>query len=188
MSSALHALLQANGIDPNIFDPPETYEVSPSVVDSDELFSSFDTNQHNLIQNRDDDNSPLTNDDEPNDSITSPENYVQLRQLYLKTIRDENKINGFEEGRRRIENIAREGSLKDLETLFKQKHIWQSQINALSGSRIICANESCVFEAVPGSKFCVNHIHQDPNQNFFVQCQKCGRNHSKMSICHFCGS
>lgn len=176
MNSALLSLLQANGCDQQIFDPPEEYEVSPNAVEQDELFSNFDSSlAYSLI------NPPDA------ERKKDQEDYMNVRHSYTNEIRKKNQIDESDEKLREIERIAREGNSDELIELFKLKHTWKKSIyEAQCKDCNICEDEHCLNIALPGSQYCPNHIHLDEEQKLFVQCPVCKRNHPKMMRCPSC--
>lgn len=175
MNSALLALLQANGCDQQIFDPPDDFEISPGIIDQDELFSSFNpTPAYNLVNDQDEETS-RTEDD-----------YLNMRHAYINEVHNQEKRDENVEKLKEFEQIAREGSPDELLELFRKKHIWKKAVCQMQGKFDICEDELCSNIALPGSKYCPNHIHLDSEQKLFIQCPNCHRNHPKMIRCPSC--
>ena len=175
MSSAIQAILQSRGIDPEIFMPPESFEVSQSVIDTDQMFASFSGNNEESRAF--------------GDSKSKSAHYMSVRHDFLNMYRSNIKDDVFAEMKSQIAKIVEDGNAEELEALFRQRHEWKkSRYEAREQDKKLCEFELCLFDAIPGSKYCINHIHLDKNQVLFVQCPVCHRNHLKYSKCHMCNS
>lgn len=176
MNSALLSLLQANGCDQQIFDPPEEYEVSPNVIEQDEMFSNFDSSLAYSLLN-----------DPDIEEKKDQDNYMSIRHSYTNEIKKKVQVDESEDKLKEFERIAREGNPDELLELFNLKHTWKKAIyEARSKEFNICEDEFCSNTALPGSLYCPNHIHLDQEQKLFVQCPTCHRNHPKMMRCPSC--
>lgn len=169
MNAALAALLHEKGCDEQIFEPPTEFEVVPSIIDPEDMFSNFDTQE--------------TEQESPK----TPNDYMKMRHSYLNEIRNQDILKENNHKLEFFEQIARNGNPEELLDLFKRKHQWKKAVCEATQKGTICQNEYCPNYALVGSSFCPNHIHEDEKQNFFVQCPNCHRNRSKMIKCPFCG-
>lgn len=175
MNSALLSLLQANGCDQQIFDPPLEFEASPNIIDQEEMFANFDSGlAYNLYNNH-------------NDEDRNQDNYMVVRHAYLTEVNNQKKLDESDEKFQEFKRIAKEGNIDELLELFKQKHTWKKAVfDERTNTHFICDFEYCTNVALPGMKYCPNHIHLDEHQKIFVQCPICLRNHLVMSKCPNC--
>jgi hypothetical protein len=175
MDPAVRAILEANGCEGNLEDPPAQYETTERMIGSDEMISSMDTEKLTALAGR----SAAGRGD--------ADRYWHVRQYYINQARGQRRDAEIEEKLVEIENVLKNGDPDGIAELFRQRHLWRQQVvEHMTDCRPICSVPDCYHVSAVGSEFCINHILLDREQKLFVECPVCHRPYPIMSSCFGC--
>lgn len=122
-----------------------------------------------------------------NEEITNEEKFWKIRQSYITEIRSKNRNEFITQRLEEIKNILKNGSIQDIENLFKERHKWVTAIHKTKkDGKNICSIQSCSNFSLPGTNYCINHITEDLNQKLYINCPQCGTIYPKISKCFYC--
>lgn len=174
MNDEIVEMLEKQGFEIPIEDPPTDYVVTVNPFGSDKMITPVDTKA--LYQMSRGDTNPKSLDDK----------YWKARLFYVNQLRSLQRSELVGEEITNIREIIASGNIDKINELMHERHKWVEKAYLSRRDKPICADISCSHYALPGSKFCINHICNDPEQKLYEKCPKCGTVKPRCGECCFC--
>ena len=175
MNEEVRSLLELEGCDVPSEEPPIDFLVADNPLIHEATFSPVDTSALYQISGADSINK------KPEDR------YWAARQFYVHQLTAVKRNTLIEQGLQQIKETLTSGNIDDIKNILKQRHKWVSEAHKYrNDTRQICYEENCAHFALPGSKYCINHITLDKQQKLYVKCPSCGTVHPVFCPCSFC--
>ena len=177
MNEEVRSLLEIEGCDIPTEDPPEDYVVAENPLVSEHGFSPVDT-------------SAIYQMSGANVFGKKPEEmYWSARQFYIHQLRAVKRNTLIEENLDEIKRILASGDLNEIGKLMEERHKWLTAAHKYRGdNRPVCYESNCSHFALPGSKYCINHITNDKQQKLYTKCPVCDTVYPVFASCTFCYS
>ena len=175
MNEEVKSLLEIEGCDIPTEDPPSDYLVAENPLVTESGFTPVDTAAIYQMSGA--------------EGKKADEKYMAARQFYVHQIRSTKRNTLIEENLDEIKRTLASGDIDQISKLMEERHKWVSAAHRYRGdNRPVCAEKSCSHFALPGSKYCINHITNDKQQRLYVKCPTCQTVHPVIAPCPFCSS